>query len=260
MTWTIRPRSRIQNLTMISEGQGDPLIVLIHGVGLRAEAWGAQLAGLSHLGSLRAVDMPGHGGSAGLPDGAKLGDFTDAVAAVIDRPAVVIGHSMGAMIALDLAVRYPQSVLGVAALNAIYRRGVTAQKAVIARAKALNANALPDPEPTLERWFGNTESAARAACRAWLMDVEPAGYTKAYRVFATSDAPDDADLERLAMPSLFATGADEPNSTPWMSNMMAQIAPSGRAHAFENAAHMMPMTHAAALNEMLCDFVTECTS
>ncbi len=258
MTWITQPRSSIGRLSLIAAGQGDPLIILIHGVGLRAEAWGGQRESLAQLGELRAVDMPGHGHSAGLPPYADLQDFTDAIAVALDRPAIVIGHSMGAMIALDMAVRYPVKVVGIAALNAIYRRGAEAREAVLARADALDGTSLPDPEPTLTRWFGNTDSPERQACAAWLGGVDPAGYRAAYSVFARADAPSDAALSQLAMPALFATGAQEPNSTPAMSRSMADLAPHGQATIIEGAAHMMPMTHAEDVAHLLCDFVKGC--
>ena len=88
--------------------------MLIHGVGLRAEAWNAQITALSQRYLVQAVDMPGHGESDGS-DLQSLAEFTDAIAAGIDSPALVMGHSMGAMIALDLASRYPSLVTGVVA-------------------------------------------------------------------------------------------------------------------------------------------------
>ncbi len=63
MTWTTRPRSDHATLSAITAGQG-ATVVFIHGVGLRAEAWGAQLDALSPHYRVVAVDMPGHGGSA----------------------------------------------------------------------------------------------------------------------------------------------------------------------------------------------------
>ena len=58
----------------LAVGAGEPL-VLIHGVGLRLDAWAAQIEGLSATHRVIALDMPGHGGSAPLPMGAQLPDF-----------------------------------------------------------------------------------------------------------------------------------------------------------------------------------------
>lgn len=256
MTWTTRQRSKVAGLTAIAAGQGDP-VVLVHGVGLRAEAWNAQISALSERFHVTAVDMPGHGDSA-LPSGSlALKDYTDAIAAAFDRPALVVGHSMGAMIALELALRYPHLVRGVAALNAVFERPSEAAHAVQARAAQLDGVSVADPSATLERWFGNAPSPERSACMDWLCNVDPAGYRAAYRVFAHENGPSRTALAALTCPALFMTGADEPNSTPAMSLAMAALAPQGRAEILPDAAHMMPMTHADQVTAELLDFAAE---
>lgn len=257
MTWTIQPRFKIGKLAAIAAGTG-PQVLLIHGVGLRAEAWGAQIDSLSQTCRVVAVDMPGHGHSAALAADAQLTDFTDAIAACLDGPCVVIGHSFGAMIALDMAIRYPKQVQGVAALNAIYRRSPEAKLAVITRADSLDGVTKTDPSAPLERWFGTAVSPEREACHDWLNTVDPAGYRAAYRVFAHEDGPSDQSLGKLTCPALFLTGREEPNSTPAMSNAMAKRVLDGRSETIEDAAHILPMTHARQVNLTLTDFVKAC--
>ncbi|MYH57730.1 MAG: alpha/beta fold hydrolase [Boseongicola sp. SB0675_bin_26] len=256
MTWTTQPRSEAGGISFIRAGTGSRLY-LVHGVGLRAEAWMAQVNKLSATQHCRAFDLPGHGASRALPRPATLAQYTDCIAAAIDAPGVVAGHSMGAMIALDLAIRHPHLVKGVAALNAIYRRSPKAAEAVRRRAADLFATELADPETTLARWFAGQDTAERRACRAWLAEVSAEHYKTAYEVFAAENGPADADLARLSCPALFMTGGAEPNSTPGMSEAMARIAPNGRAVIVERAAHMMPMTHAGDVNAELADLVRE---
>ena len=217
----------------------------------------AQVSELSVTQHCRALDLPGHGASRSLPHPATLTQFTDRIAAAIDAPGVVAGHSMGAMIALDLAVRLPHLVMGVAALNAIYCRSPRAAGDVRRRAADLSAAGHSDPEATLTRWFADQDTAERRACRKWLTGVIPEHYRTAYEVFAAENGPADADLARLTRPALFITGGDDPNSTPEMSEAMARIAPRGRAVVVEGAAHMMPMTHAAPVNAALAALIRE---
>ncbi|GGA21932.1 alpha/beta fold hydrolase [Neptunicoccus cionae] len=256
MTWTIRPRSKIGALAAITAGEG-PLVVLIHGVGLRAEAWGAQIDALAKSHRVVAVDMPGHGKSARLAGTPTLAAYTDRIAEVIDGPATVIGHSFGAMIALDLAIRYRAKVSRLAALNAIYHRSPQARQAVLARADSLDGESHADPAGPLERWFGPTASTARSACEVWLRDADPAGYRDAYRVFAQENGAQDDYLRSLPCPALFLTGGQEPNSTPAMSQQMAALVPHGRAEILPDAAHMAPMTHGDDVNRILTDFMKE---
>lgn len=258
MTWTTQLRSKVGPLATMASGEG-PLVILIHGVGLCAEAWGAQFDALSQTCRVIAVDMPGHGASTALAPRPELAGFTDTIAAALNGPAVMVGHSFGAMIALDLAIRHPKLVNGVAALNAIYRRDATAQAAVMARAKSLDGKTVSDPTETLNRWFGTASSPEREACDNWLRATDPEGYRNAYRVFAAQNGPAATDLVAMRCPALFLTGAQEPNSTPAMSQQMAALVSDGSAEVIQGAAHMLPMTHAPQVNAILTNFVRACS-
>lgn len=257
MSRTTRRRSDLGPLAAIVAGDG-PLVLLLHGVGLRAEAWGAQIDALAAAGfRVVAPDLPGHGASVALR-ARTLAGFSAPHVALLSGPALVAGHSMGAMLALGLASGHPDRIRGVAALNAIYRRDAAARAAVRARAEALDGVSPIDPGGTLERWFGESASAEREACEDWLRSVDPAAYKAAYAVFAEADGPSDEALRRLDCPALFMTGSAEPNSTAAMSRAMAAVAPRGRARIVPGAAHMMPMTHAAEVNDALLALAREC--
>ena len=111
MTSTILPRSKLtSNLAGWQGGEGPPLL-LIHGVGLRAEAWSPMLPILTRHFAVTAVDLPGHGESAILQGGleSSLDEFTGRIAQQLPDPSqkvLVMGHSLGALIALDLAIKH----------------------------------------------------------------------------------------------------------------------------------------------------------
>lgn len=257
MMWTIQPRFKgAGDLAYWHAGDG-PALMLIHGVGLRSEAWAAVMPMLAQHYSVYAVDMPGHGASP-LHAERTLSDYVSRFGEFIetlDQPIRVVGHSMGAMIALELASQAQLRVGGVAALNAIYRRTPDAAKAVQKRAIALDTVDRPSPDAPLERWFGALPKGVLAdaaqACRDWLTTVDPQGYAAAYKVFAHHDGPDDALLQSLAIPALFQTGPGDLNSTPEMSRKMAALAPKGHAIIVPDAAHMMPMTHPQAVAQAI---------
>ena len=256
MTWTTQPRSSLGDLAAIVTGNG-PRVVLIHGVGLRAEAWRPIIDDLAIDFEVVAPDLPGHGAS---PFAGVYGTITDYAAALdtaLTDGCVVVGHSMGAMLSLELATTYGDRVAVVCALNGIFEREEDAAEAVQARANDLNGENVPDPLPTLSRWFADVESEQRAACEAWLRAVSPRGYQAAYRVFAHANGPTREQLSALAMPALFMTGGREPNSTPAMSHAMAALAPKGRAEIVEDAAHMLPMTHPNRVTQALSALIAQ---
>ncbi len=90
-------------------GEGPPLL-LLHGLG--GAAWNfAELVPLLDGCRLLVPDLPGHGGSAPLP-AATISGFADVVAGLLEEPTLVLGHSMGGVVALRLAERRPELVSG----------------------------------------------------------------------------------------------------------------------------------------------------
>ncbi len=100
---------------------GAPVLVLIHGAGMDGTVWQLQSRYLAARGvRVFAVDLPGHGGSEG-PALASVEDMADWVIAFMDaagiKQAAVAGHSMGALIAVELAARHPEKVKAVGLLG-----------------------------------------------------------------------------------------------------------------------------------------------
>jgi pimeloyl-ACP methyl ester carboxylesterase len=94
-------------------GTGPPLI-LVHGLGGAASNWTELAPFLLRRHRLLVPDLPGHGGSSALPGVSGLEPFADRIAAVAEHegmlPAPVVGHSLGGMVVLRLALRHPSAV------------------------------------------------------------------------------------------------------------------------------------------------------
>ena len=99
-------------LRVFEAGQG-AAVVLLHGLGGAASNWTAVAPALAERGRVVVPELPGHGGSSALPAPvATLDAYADRVAGVLDAPAVVVGHSLGGIVALRLALRHPELVRG----------------------------------------------------------------------------------------------------------------------------------------------------
>jgi flavin reductase (DIM6/NTAB) family NADH-FMN oxidoreductase RutF/pimeloyl-ACP methyl ester carboxylesterase len=243
-------------------GRGEP-VVLVHGVGVRKSFWAPQMDALGERFDVIAYDMLGHGESSlPLPD-ARLNDYARQLLALVDRLGILrchlVGHSMGASVALEFALSHPDRVRSLVAMNAVYCRTPEQRAAVEARAVALDEQRKPqDWDSTIARWFGQPPPerwiAAAAAVRALLSDVDPAGYARTYRVFAAADTAHRDRLPTLVVPALFLTGEHDPNSTAVMSEAMARLVPKGRAQVIPGERHMMSLTAPQTLNRVLIDF------
>ncbi len=99
-----------------------PAIIFVHGAGLDHTVWALQTRYFAHHGrSVMAVDLPGHGRSKGAPLDSILA-LADWMARLIESAglsqAALVGHSMGALVALDCAARHGNSVRAIALLGA----------------------------------------------------------------------------------------------------------------------------------------------
>ena len=263
MTLITLPRSKsASGLAYVKSGQG-PSLVLIHGVGLRSEAWTYQIQSLAEHFTVYAVDMPGHGESALIPDCRDIPQYTHAIADWIRQevatPVLIAGHSMGSMIALNFAFRFTDLCVGVVALSSVYRRSDDAKREVMKRVQQVKESVSTDSiTAPVKRWFSlpcEGDDALHAFwCQEWLSQAPPQGYRQAYEAFSFNDGPCDADLSRLSLPALFITGEDDPNSTYSMSLAMAELCPKGHSCVIKDARHMIPLTHAKQLNPVIIEF------
>jgi pimeloyl-ACP methyl ester carboxylesterase len=183
----------------VSEGgSGEPLLVLLHGLGATGDVWGGWRPLLARRwpGRWVAPDLPGHGGSP--PLAAYTFDGLAAAVAAIIAPGsrvVVLGHSLGGVVGLALASgRFPvraQAVIGLGIK-------VTWSDEDLDRARSLGRRPLA--------WFASRDEASARYLRvSGLAGLLPAG-----------DPAVDAGLReqdgqwRLAMdPGAFAVGAPD---------------------------------------------------
>lgn len=96
-------------------GEG-PALLLLHGTGAGTHSWRALMPALAEHFSVIAPDLPGHAFTSGRPRGGlSLPAMASAVTELIDtldrRPAIIVGHSAGAAIAVQMnlagAIRAP---------------------------------------------------------------------------------------------------------------------------------------------------------
>ncbi|MQX40648.1 alpha/beta fold hydrolase [Sinorhizobium meliloti] len=241
-------------------GDGETLI-LIHGVGMRLEAWAPQIEAFTKTHRVLALDMPGHGASKKIPAGSTMRDYVAWFGCFLDDLSIaranIAGHSMGALISGGAAATFSDRITRVAYLNGVYRRDAAAKAAVLARAEAIRKNGV-DAEGPLVRWFGEDPKSQRARelTRTWLEMVDPEGYATAYAAFAGGDEIYADCWPSVECPALFLTGSGDPNSTPEMAKQMASMTPKGWARIVDGHRHMVNLTAPDIVNAQMSEWLT----
>jgi len=245
-------------------GDAPATLIFIHGVGMCGEIWQPQVEDFSKNYRVITYDFLGHGQSLLKKDKPSLEDYVSQLNTLVNEIGVssfsLIGHSMGALIAVAFALRYPKKVATLIPINMVFKRTKKAQDNVIMRAKdVFNSQQIPNISQTLERWFKNKTSSYDLLkidnVRSWLQNTSPKAYAEAYYLFATSDRVFVNNLSNLQLPVLYLTGSEDPNSTSLMSEQMAQETPNSSSKSIEGEAHMMAYISAKTVNPIIEHFL-----
>src|SRR3954454_5381185 len=99
----------MEGLASIVHGDGPALLLIHGGMNVGQRPWRMQAA-LAHEWCLRIVDRAGYGASAHLSPGEDIHLDAELIAAALDGPVHLVGHSSGAVVALLVAAACPEHV------------------------------------------------------------------------------------------------------------------------------------------------------
>jgi pimeloyl-ACP methyl ester carboxylesterase len=109
-------------------GQGETAVILIHGWACDANYWNMQLDALKARYTVVAMNLAGHGGSSANRSDWSIASYAADVAAVAKQVPnahlVLVGHSMGATVALAAAPLIGPRVRGIVAVDALRSVGL----------------------------------------------------------------------------------------------------------------------------------------
>ncbi len=109
-------------------GHGEPAVMLIHGWATDANYWTAQLQPLQAHYTVVTLDLAGHGASTRNRSDWSMSAYGEDVAVVAsqlaNRQLVLVGHAMGATVALEASARIGARVIGIIGVDALKSIGL----------------------------------------------------------------------------------------------------------------------------------------
>lgn len=223
-----------------------PAVIFLHGAGMDHTVWALQTRYFAYHGrGVLALDLPGHGRSEGEPL-TSIAALADWVAELIPaaglQQAALVGHSMGALIALDTAARHPERVRALALCGVAPRMPVHPDLLAAAAAgdhkayelicdwghgpaghtgghRAPGLWMLGSGERLLERSRGRALSVDLEACNAY------------------ADA--EARAAAVRCPTLLVLGSEDRMTPARAGQKLAALIPGAKVALLPGAGHMM---------------------
>jgi pimeloyl-ACP methyl ester carboxylesterase len=242
-----------------------PLVVLIHGLGLTHEVWDQMVPALAPQSCVLTYDMLGHGQtpSKANPDLAALAAQLSALLDHLGRDkAVLVGFSLGGMIARRFAQDYPARTQALAILHSPHRRTDAAQAAIVARVvQAQSQGPSSTVEAALQRWFTDDFRAQNPAMmdkvRGWVLGNNPATYPDYYRILASGIDEIVGPKPPITCPTLVVTGDEDYGNGPEMTLAIAAEIVGAQTLILPGLRHMALMQAPDLTNTPLLAFLTK---
>lgn len=261
-----RPAARLAVPAFVERGAGATAVVMLHGVGGGKDAFAPQMAPFAAAG-YRAVawDMPGYGESSAIEPydipglAAALLRLLDALDAA---RVVLLGHSMGAMVAQEAIVLAPGRLAGLvlSATSPAFGKpdGAWQQAFLAERLGPLDAGGTMGDVaarlvPGMVGEGGAPEGAALAA--AIMSRVPPATYRAALHALMGFDRR--AALPAIRVPALVVAGERDPAAPAAVMEKMAARIPGAAYVVLPRAGHLANLEQPQAFNAAVLAFLQQ---
>ena len=265
------PRVMVVNgtgLAVVTEGAGPPLL-LVAGYGADASGWRLQVEELSTAYTVVTYDHRGVGDSwpshaSGLSIATLAADAHALLAALGHTPAVVVGASMGAAVALELALAHAEAVRGLVLLAPILERDARFEAVL----RAWCAHETPQAEPRIRSmlpWLLGHEmlahagkrEAAVAALRAMAGRTPAATLREHAAALLAWLGTRTADLARIAAPALVVVGDDDVLTPPAQAKRVARELSHARLEVLAGAGHALMIERAERVNALIRELASD---
>ena len=232
--------------------EGRKGIVFLPGSGGDSTLWENQCRALQGEFNVAAIDLPGHGlsGGAGERDVMRYVQWVKkAIGALGLRGPVLAGHSLGAAISLNFAIR--EGFL----LSAIVPVGGGVKMPVNPAILGKIHTDLPSVISLVVKFA--VSKANRDAVGPWLQEgLEKGNPDVLYGDLYACDRMDiSSEVGKIAIPTLVVCGDDDKMTPPELSRFIAGSIPGARLALIEGAGHYVMREKPEEFNNVLAAFV-----
>lgn len=237
-------------------------ILFVHGAGLDHSWWGLQSRYFGYHGyNVLALDLPAHGRSDGPPL-ASVEEMADWVFAFVQalkiEKVIVVGHSMGSLIALEFAARYPESTDRIALIGTAYPMKVSAEFLDAARR---NDQAAYDME-TIWGHAAQVPLAGNPNPGMWMYGDTlarlarlPSGVLHTDLAACNAYADGMASAAKVKCPALLILGARDMMTPPRAAQDLVKAIPGAKTVTIGSSGHsLMAEAPDATLNALIAFF------
>lgn len=251
-------------LRYVREGAGDP-VLLLHGFLFGADAWRPQMDSLRDNFDVIAVDLRGQFGSQTTADGYDLWnqarDVQELITALGLSELHVVGLSMGGMIAMRLAMRYPGAVRSLVLMDTTaWPEDPELVERYEAMAQVFESGGIEAVMPALPAVFLADDFIAAHSDEvdAWLDRVraaDPTGFVRALRALNTRDDI-SARLYQIMVPTLVIHG-DQDVAIPVERGADLADSIDGARFEITSGGHQSNVDRPDATSRLIRDFLLE---
>ena len=244
----------------LSGAPESPPLVLLHSIGTDAGMWQPQLAALQAGHRVIALDLPGHGASAGDLCAAEMAAYAARVVETLDSYAIencdLVGLSLGGMVAAAFALQYPERLQRLVICDARLDAPAEYQTLwddLIARTGEDGMDAVA--AFMTERWFGTGVRAENPQVReiaAVLRRTPAAGFIRAAEAIRNMDLL--AQAGDITAPSLLLVGAKD-GVLPELMGELCGAMPRARLEILPEAGHLSNVDQPDAFSTAVLAFL-----
>lgn len=241
---------------------GDPngsAILFLNSLGTDLRMWDAVLESLPQGHSLLRLDTRGHGLSDAPAGAYSLEVLVEDAEAVLDQAgissAIVVGISLGGMMAMSLALKAKDRVRGLVLSNTAPRMG--SREMWSARMATIRENGLEAiSDQILDRWFADPDArCANGPWRSMLCRTPVDGYLGCCGALATADLTDR--VAEIACPTLVIGGSHDGASPPDLVRSGAERIAQARYIELDGIGHLPPIEAPRQFADHVTSFLTE---